>query len=224
MRRGTHSGLCFIRVASIAAVALLASACSSSGPATTDGSSSFADRFRSAMASGTSPAPAPAAMPGGPKALDSCPNVDLRQGAGTLTINNNPKDPSAMQLRYQVAVTQTARECSNVSGNLIMRVGVQGRLVLGPAGTPGSIELPLRYAVVQEGPEPKTLYTKLYRVPVSISEGQSSVAFTHIEEAISLPMPSTAVFDSYVIYVGFDALGAAQQRQPPAKKRAPKQS
>jgi hypothetical protein len=224
MRRGTRSGLRFIRIAPIAALALLAAGCSSSGPATTDGSSSFADRFRSAMASGSAPAPAPAAIPGGPKALDSCPNVDLRQGAGTLTINNNPKDPSAMQLRYQVAVTQTARECSNVSGNLIMRVGVQGRLVIGPAGTPGSIELPLRYAVVQEGPEPKTLYTKLYRVPVSIADGQSSVAFTHIEEAISLPMPSAAVFDSYVIYVGFDALGAAQQGKPPAKKRAPKQS
>lgn len=176
------------------------------------------------MASGSAPAPAPAEIPGGPKTLDSCPNVDLRQGAGTLTINNNPKDPSAMQLRYQVAVTQTARECSHVSGNLVMRVGVQGRLVIGPAGTPGSIELPLRYAVVQEGPEPKTLYTKLYRVPVSIADGQSSVAFTHIEEAISLPMPSTTVFDSYVIYVGFDALGAAQQSKPPAKKRAPKQS
>ena len=91
-----------------------------------------------------------------------------------------------------------------------MRVGVQGRVVLGPAGTSGTLELPLRYAVVQEGGEPKTLYTKLYRVPVGIGEGQPNVAFTHIEEAISVPMPSAAVFDSYVIYVGFDALGGAQ--------------
>lgn len=224
MRRGTRSGIRFVQLTPIAALVLLNAACSSSGPATTDGSSSFADRFRSAMASGSAPAPAPAAIPGGPVTLNSCPNVDLRQGAGTLTINNNPKDPSAMQLRYQISVTQTARECSKVGGDLVMRVGVQGRLVLGPAGTPGSIELPLRYAVVQEGPEPKTIYTKLYRVPVSIAEGQSSVAFTHIEEAISLPMPSMAVFDSYVIYVGFDALGAAQRGKPPAKKRTPKQS
>ena len=31
------------------------------------------------------------------------------RGAGTLTINNNPKDQSAMQLRYQVAVMQKGR-------------------------------------------------------------------------------------------------------------------
>ena len=224
MRRGTHSGLGFFRMAPAAALALLVGACSSAGTATTDGSSSFADRFRSAMASGSSTAPAPASEPGGPVSLNTCPNVDLRQGAGTLTINNNPKDPSAMQLRYQVSVTQTARDCSRVGGELIMRVGVQGRIVLGPAGTSGTLELPLRYAVVQESPEPKTVYTKLYRVPVSIAEGQLNVPFTHIEEGISVPMPSAAAFDSYVIYVGFDALGGAHPAKPPAKKRVPKQS
>ena len=222
MRRGTHSGLRYLRIAPVALLALLAAACSSAGTATTDGSSSFADRFRTAMASGS--APAPASEPGGPVSLNNCPNVELRQGAGTLTINNNPKDPSAMQLRYQVSVTQTARECSRVGGELIMRVGVQGRIVLGPAGTSGTLELPLRYAVVQESPEPKTVYTKLYRVPVSIAEGQLNVPFTHIEEGISVPMPSAAAFDSYVIYVGFDALGGAHPAKPPAKKRVPKQS
>lgn len=176
------------------------------------------------MASGTAQAPAPAAVPGGPTPLSTCPNVDLRQGAGTLTINNNPKDPSAMQLRYQVSVTQTARECSRVGGDLLIRVGVQGRVVLGPAGTSGTLELPLRYAVVQEGPEPKAVYTKLYRVPVSIAEGQLNVPFTHIEESISIPMPSAAALESYVIYVGFDAIGGAHPAKPPAKKRVPKQS
>lgn len=224
MVRGTHSGLRFFRIAPAAAVALLVAACSSAGTATTEGSSSFADRFRSAMASGTAQAPAPAGVPGGPTPLNTCPNVDLRQGAGTLTINNNPKDPSAMQLRYQVSVTQTARECSRVGGDLLIRVGVQGRVVLGPAGTSGTLELPLRYAVVQEGAEPKALYTKLYRVPVSIAEGQLNVPFTHIEEGISIPMPSPAAFDSYVIYVGFDAIGGAHPAKPPAKKRVPKQS
>lgn len=186
------------------------------------------DRFRSAMASGSAqaqtPAPGQPAAPGGTKVLESCPNVDLRQGAGTLTINNNPKDPSAMQLRYQVAVMQTARECSVTAGTLAIRIGIQGRIVLGPAGTHGSLEIPLRYALVEEGPEAKTLYTKLYRIPVAIPEGAPNVSFTHIEETITVPMPSLAVFDKYVVYVGFDALGAAQERKPAPKKRTPKQS
>ncbi len=41
---------------------------------------------------------------------------------------------------------------------------------------------------------------------------------------MSVPMPSPAVFDQYVIYVGFDPLGSAQERQKqPAKKRPVKQ-
>jgi hypothetical protein len=119
---------------------------------------------------------------------------------------------------------QTARECSFVDGNLTIRVGVQGRIVLGPAGTHGALEVPLRYALVEEGPQPKTVYSKLHRVPVTIAEGQPNVAFTHIEETISVPMPSLAVFDRYVVYVGFDALGSAQERKPAPKKRVPKQS
>jgi hypothetical protein len=224
MRRGTRSGLHFVRILSVPALALTAAACSSSGTTVSGEDPSFADRFRSAMASSTGQAPASPGAPGGSKVLDTCPNVELRQGAATLTINNNPKDPSAMQLRYQIAVMQTARECTSAGGMLMIRVGVQGRIVLGPAGTPGSLEIPLRYALIEEGPDPKTIYTKLHRIPVTIAEGQPNVPFTHIEEAISVPMPSPAVFDRYVIYVGFDALGSAQERKPAPKKRTPKQS
>ena len=215
MRRGTDGKRRrFINVVPFAALTLSIAGCSSSGG---DGTS-FGDRFRQSLTSGAPTAAAPASTTGATTNLENCPNVDLRQDAGTLTINTNPKDPSAMQLRYQISVTQTARECANIAGNLNIRVGVQGRVVLGPAGGAGTIEVPLRYALVEEGPQPKTVYTKLYRVPVSVGEGQNNVSFTHIEEAISVPMPSPAVFDRYVIYVGFDPLGSAQDRQP-AKKR-----
>jgi hypothetical protein len=203
----------------LTALALALAGCSSTGG---DGTS-FGERFTHAMATGTTTAPAPASTTGASPTLDTCPNVDVRRGAGTITINSNPRDPSAMQLRYQVSIGQMARECANVGGMLNIKVGMQGRVVLGPAGTPGTIEVPVRYALVEEGPQPKTVYSKLYRVPVSIAEGQSSVAFTHIEEEMSVPMPSPDAFDRYVIYVGYDPLGSAQERQP-GKKRAPKKS
>lgn len=203
----------------IAALALAVAGCSSSGGG--DGTS-FGERFSQAMATGTPTAPAPPSTTGASTTLDTCPNVDIRRGAGTIAINTNAREPSAMQLRYQISVGEMARECANVAGNLNIKVGMQGRIVLGPAGTPGTIEVPVRYALVEEGPQPKTVYSKLYRVPVTISEGQPSVAFTHIEEEMSVPMPSPTVFDRYVIYVGFDPLGSAQERRP-AKKRPPRQ-
>ncbi|HWV52631.1 hypothetical protein [Pseudorhodoplanes sp.] len=208
-----------VHVASFAALTLALAGCSSSGG---DGTS-FGERFNQSVATGTPTAPAAPSTTGAATNLDTCPNVDIRRGAGTISINTNARDPQAMQLRYQISVGQTARECANVAGNLNIKVGLQGRVVLGPAGTPGSIEVPVRYALVEEGAEPKTLYSKLYRVPVTVSEGQNSVSFTHIEEAMSVPMPSAAVFERYVIYVGFDPLGSAQDRQKqPAKKRPAK--
>lgn len=202
----------------LAALTLAIAGCSSAGG---DGTS-FGERFSQSLTTGTPTAPAPAATTGATTNLDTCPNVDIRQGAGTLAINSNARDPSATQLRYQISVAQTARECANVAGNLNIKVGLQGRIVLGPAGGPGALEVPVRYALVDDGPQPKTVYSKLYRVPVSIADGQTSVTFTHVEEAMSVPMPTPAVFDRYVIYVGFDALGSAQERQKPTKKRPAK--
>ena len=40
---------------------------------------------------------------------------------------------------------------------MTMKVGVEGRVLLGPAGGPGQVDIPLRMAVVQEGPAPKTV-------------------------------------------------------------------
>ena len=216
MRRETGgSGRRIVRLVPLAALTLAIASCSSTGG---DGTS-FGERFSQSLTTGAPTAPAPVGTTGATTSLSTCPNVDIRQGAGTITINTNARDPSAMQLRYQISVGQTARECANVAGNLTIKVGMQGRVVLGPAGTAGAIEIPVRYALVEEGPQAKTVYSKLYRVPVSVGEGQNSVAFTHIEEAMSVPMPSPAVLDRYVIYVGFDPLGSAQERQPAKKKR-----
>ena len=84
---------------------------------------------------------------------------------------------SAMNLRYQVGIGQTARECKLNGTTLTMRVGVQGRVILGPAGGRAD-RLPLRLAVVHEGPQPKTIFTKLNRVPVTIPPGDGNVQFT----------------------------------------------
>lgn len=209
MRRGHSNNHRIIRLAPFAAIALLAAGCSSSGIGTEASLSQ-------AMAS-TSAAPNPDTT-GSTGTLERCPNVELRQGAGNYAVNTPGRDPSAVQLRYQISLGQTARECKSVGGNLVMRVGLQGRVVLGPAGGPGNLDIPIRYAVVEEGMQPKTIFTKMQRVPVTVGENQPHVAFTHVEEEISVPMPPNAAFDNYVIYVGFDPLAA--QEKKPAPKRA----
>jgi hypothetical protein len=150
-----------------------------------------------------------------------CPFLDIRQGASTLTFPPPPPDGSneAMTLKYQGIFVRAARDCAVVNGQMVMRVGVQGRIIVGPAGGAGQIEVPVRIAVVNAPiTAPKTVITRLIRIPVTIGANDPNVDFTHIEEGLSFPIPSNSS-DPYIVYIGFDPFGAAAQDQ--AKKPAP---
>lgn len=143
-----------------------------------------------------------------------CPLIDIREGAGTLTIPPPPPDGSndAMSLKYQGTFVRAARDCKVVNGQLVMKIGVQGRVIVGPAGGPGNIEVPLRLAVVdQAAAGSKTIMTKLIRLPVAVTSDDAGALFTHIEDNFAFPLPSSAELDNYIVYIGFDPIGAAAE-------------
>ena len=154
-----------------------------------------------------------------------CPAVTIRAGASTLSVTANAREESAMDLRYQVSFGQMARECRLASNTVTMRVGVQGRVILGPAGGPGQVDVPIRFAVVREGPEPRPIATKFQKVNVAIpADNNGNVLFTHIEEDISFPLPRGGDLDNYVVYVGFDPLGAAREQPRRQQRQTPRQA
>lgn len=187
------------------------------GPA---GAQGIGDRINSWFGGGSS-APPPA--PGQPAAEIECPGVDIRQGASTLSITAPGSEATAMTTRYQVSIGQTARECAALGGVMTMKVGVEGRVLLGPAGGPGRVDIPLRVAVVQEGTNPKAIVSKMARLAVDIQPGQTAVPFVHVEQDLTFPMPNAAVLNSYVVYVGFDPSAApAKPERKQRKKQPPK--
>jgi hypothetical protein len=166
---------------------------------------------------GGDPAPAGANTPREP----DCPGIEIRSGAASYAVGAQAGDVTPTTLRYQADISRSARECTVRGGNMTIKVGIQGRVILGPAGGPGPIEVPMRVAVVREGTEPHTLWTKLYRVRVMMSPGQSSVPFVQIEEDMTFPMPSAADLAALVIYVGFDPNAAPEpERRKPRRKPA----
>ena len=152
-----------------------------------------------------------------------CPDVQIRTGAATLMIGSKPGEtgePAALDLRYQGTIIRTARECHVNAGLMTMKVGIEGRVITGPAGAPGAIDVPLRIAIVQEGPNPKTITSKFARIPVTISNTIDRVTFTHVQDDIAFPLPTVlADIDAYVVYVGFDAMALQPQKEKPAVKK-----
>src|SRR5579872_6632551 len=150
----------------------------------------------------------------------ACPFIDIRQGAGTLTVGPTGEN-AAMALKYQGTFVRAARECAVVAGQMVMKVGVEGRIIIGPAGGPGQINVPLRIAVVRDTTVgPKTIVTKLIRIPVAIQSSTDTPTFTHIEEGLSFPMPSAAALEDYTVYIGFDPLAADAQDKDKLKPKA----
>jgi hypothetical protein len=149
----------------------------------------------------------------------NCPVTDIRQGSSTYTLSAPGTERTALALRYQATIARLARECAVRGATMTIKVGVQGRVILGPAGGPGEIVVPLRYALVQEGIQPKTIVTKFYRVPVTIPPGQGNVPFTHVEENLTFPTPSIAELEKYVIYVGFDPQMMEQKPKKTERRR-----
>jgi hypothetical protein len=194
-------------------------------PAPAPSNTSFTSRVKSFFAGDSANlfAAAPKTAPGAPAAPTiDCPSVETRQGAGTLAINAPGTENAALSLRYQASFVQTARECIVRGNDLIIKVGVQGRIVVGPAGGPGPITVPLRYALVREGLEPQTLWTKLFMVPVTIPEGQLNLPWLHVEEEMTVPLPPGSELEAYVIYIGFDPDGATPPKPKPAARPKPR--
>jgi hypothetical protein len=218
-----------LRIAALLLLTAMLPACSGTDrlfgsgaePETTASTSpSLADRMSNLFGS-TRKAAAEGGGPVSPDDID-CPNVDIRPGSSTLAIAGKGADSSAMDLRYQATIGRTARECALLGATITIKVGVQGRIVVGPNGGPGQVDIPLRYALVHEGPEPKTILTKLHRFPVTVGQGQTGVGFTHIEEDLTIPVPDPIALQSYVVYVGFDpAVPKTAEKKKPEKNRTP---
>jgi hypothetical protein len=209
------------RSAKIAIAAAVAAGlgCGLAGPASAQ---SLTDRFKS-LFGGKSDEPAQGApAPGAPdKQIPPdlyCPPVSIRAGASTYAVGSPGKEAIGNDLRFQATITKTARECDYNSGQITARIGIQGRVIAGPAGAPSSVQVPLRVAVVQGGISEKVIATKAYQTTVTMTE-TGSEPFTLVAEDLVYPAPPGAVGDTYVFYIGFDPQALKPEKPAPRKKK-----
>jgi hypothetical protein len=210
-----------LRIASALAVAgALLSGCGGGsvfGGSSDDSSPSIGSRFSQLFGS-KSQAVGETAPPPVDNEL-SCPPVSIRAGASTYAVAAPGKQPVGNDLRYQATITRTARDCNQTGDQITARIGILGRVIAGPAGSPATVEIPLRVAVVQGGVQEKTIATKVYRTTVSIADA-SSVPFSLVAEDMVYPVPPGAAGDSYIFYIGFDPQAVKPEPPPrPARKK-----
>jgi hypothetical protein len=204
-------------IARIAALAVLIGSAASPAPASAQ---SFTDKLKNLFGGGSKSdvQQQPQADPSEPQPDMDCPQVTIRAGASTFAVAAPGKQPVGNDVRFQATITKMARDCTKAGGEITARIGIQGRVIAGPAGAPPSIEVPLRIAVVQGGVGEKVIATKAYRTTVNLGEDES-VPFTFVAEDLVYPVPAGKDADKYIFYVGFDPQMATADKPKPARKR-----
>ncbi|PPD16395.1 MAG: hypothetical protein CTY25_03150 [Methylobacterium sp.] len=141
----------------------------------------------------------------------TCPSVEILDGTVAMRAGDTG---TARGVGYQASIRDTARECALTAGDRIqIKVGVQGRFVLGESGKPGDYTVPVRVAVRRTGGE--TVYSKLLTANVTIPATDTQGTFVVIDDSVSLPLSATDPGDEYTILVGLDP----QARTTPRNRR-----
>ncbi|MCA0425442.1 MAG: hypothetical protein LCH61_19390 [Proteobacteria bacterium] len=143
----------------------------------------------------------------------NCPGVEVMEGAAAVRVGR----AGSSEVAHQASLTDVARECRFSGNQMVLKVGVQGRMLIGSIGKPGTYPVPVRVAVKQND---KVVANRVARVSVTIPAGESSVGFVHVEDNIILPiLPGADPADTYDVFVGFDGSGAAADPRRGRRRR-----
>jgi len=189
----THFG----RLASTGVLALALAGCSMGSMF--GGSPSDSQQLANSSAT---PAEIARSQPDGlPAIATSCPPIKVLPGSEAMFYYGSGKAGNAQDLHYQAAFENQTRNCVVSNGLITVKMGVVGRVLLGPKGTESTVTVPIRFAVQRNG---TAVFSEKYSIPVAITPPAQSAEFIKVVDNVAIPYLGG---EDIVIYVGFDPKG-----------------
>lgn len=127
-----------------------------------------------------------------------CPQVVLREGTAFFNTYARGGEEDPAKLVYQASIADVTRSCTYGEGTLTMNIAVAGKIVPGPAGSAGTITMPIRIAVTR-GDE--VLYSKLHQFPVAVGQTAGATQFVFNDPNVTFPAPAPR---SIRVFAGYD--------------------
>lgn len=179
------------RLAAAGAAALLMSACSM-GNMFNSGASTTAQYANASATQAEIAAVDPL-----PAIATECPEIRVRPGSEAIFRYagqaGNPRD-----LAWQGIIDNQSRNCTVSNGLITVRMGVVGRVLLGPKGSQQQVDVPVRFDVERDD---VSVFAERYTLPVSIAASNQSGDFVKVVEGVQIPYVGG---EQIVIWVGFD--------------------
>ena len=185
-----------LRLSAVAATALLLSACSmgnmfgSAGPSPTSSAQTANPTAQELSAAATNALPAIAT---------ECPPIKVRPGGEALFYYGKGKPGDPHSLNYQAVLDKQSRNCVASNGLITVKMGVVGRVLIGPAGTQAKVDVPIRFVVERDG---VAMYSEKYEIPTPINPSSQSGEFVKVVENVAIPYTGG---ENITIWVGFDS-------------------
>ena len=138
-----------------------------------------------------------------------CPTVDVFEGG------SNIRTMGGANVRTQTTLGRVSRECTRrEDGSVTVRVGIEARVLLGPAGAPGRFDVPVTVLIKQDD---KIVTSRSERTTAVVAPGEAQGFAQLIVEDLVVP---PAMAGDYEIEVGLGTRGAAKTVK--TKRKHPK--
>lgn len=129
-----------------------------------------------------------------------CPSIVVRDGTETLRLYAGEEQTPA-NVRYQSQILQTVVECTSGVGQYGLTIGIAGRSIIGPQGTPTTLDLPIRIVVFNTVTD-QVVSSEVVRTQAIIEPTEVQATFTLVNRAFFVPIPQRQ--SDYQIIIGFD--------------------
>jgi hypothetical protein len=134
-----------------------------------------------------------------PAIATECPPIKVRSGNAALFFYGNGRAGNPQDLQYQAVIDNQSRNCVVSNGLITVKMGVVGRLLIGPKGNQQSVNLPVRFSVERNE---VAMFSETYQVPATVDPATQSGEFVKVVENVAIPYVGG---ENIVIWVGFDS-------------------
>ena len=130
-----------------------------------------------------------------------CPKFEIWRQDQTFTVYEQGREGDGLAIVHRGEITKTARECQIEPGRLTIKYGFSGRVLLGPRGVAGTLDLPV--SVYVTNPNREKIQSDSIRISVTVPPNKPIAYFSSVK-TLSFTIPEGVRPVDYRIYVAFE--------------------
>lgn len=138
-------------------------------------------------------------------AMTGCPQFKIWPRDRLLTIYDIGRVGDGLAIQYRGEITKTARECRIQPNLVIIKYGFAGRVLLGPRGRPGPVQMPIKVHVADH--TSNIISTQNISIDVTIPADNPVGYFSAVRE-LSFALPPGVPPGDFKLYIAFDRSAA----------------